>query len=163
MRKENSPWLLPYAANGECLEHRVIRNNLADITRSISSDSSAGPTWFAQKLEEKAFIANAASAVVTGCSSYEQTSKLMDAVKGKICTSQEPNREFEKFLKILESTPPLVDLARKLLMEYGEICTHIDISLIASVTGRDDPWKVQLVVHALYFVHTFTVFHSIIP
>ena len=105
---------------GECQEHKIIRNNLHDITRLISSDPSAGPTWFAQKLEEKAFIANAASAVVIGYSRYEQTSKLVDAVKGKISASQEPGREFTKFIEILQSNPQLVDLVEKLLNEYGE-------------------------------------------
>ena len=110
---------------GECLEHRIIRNNLADITRLISSDPSTGPTWFAQKLEEKAFIANAASAVVLGYSKYEQTSKLVDAVKGKISTSQESGKVFAKFLEILQSNAQLVDLAKKLLKEYGELATYI--------------------------------------
>ena len=62
---------------GECLEHKIIRTNLANITQLISSDPSAGPMWFAQKLEEKAFIASAAGAVVVGYSKYEQTSALM--------------------------------------------------------------------------------------
>ena len=105
---------------GECLEHEVIRNHLADITRLISSDPSAGPTWFAQKLEEKAFIANAANAVVPSDSRPEQTIKLLDAVKGRIDASQEPGREFAKFLEILQSNPPLMDLAKKLLKEYGK-------------------------------------------
>ena len=113
-----------HAAMGECLEHRIIRNNLDDITRLISSDPSTGPTWFAQKLEEKAFIANAASAVVMGYSKYEQTSKLMEALKVNISTSQEPGKEFALFLEILQSNPQLVNHAKKLLKQYGEFsCT----------------------------------------
>ena len=109
---------------GECLEHRIIRNNLADITRLISSDPSTGPTWFAQKLGEKAFIANAADGVVMGYTSYEQTSKLMNAVMGKIITSQKPGKEFALFFEILWSNPQLVDLANKLLKQYSEFsCT----------------------------------------
>ena len=76
----------------ECLEHKIIRTNLANMTQLISSDPSAGPTWFAQKLEEKAFIASAAGAVVPGYSTYQQTSGLMGAVKNKIKTAQEPNK-----------------------------------------------------------------------
>ena len=104
----------------ECQEHRVIRINLADITRSISADPSAGPTWFGQKLEEKAFISNAAGSVVVGYSTYQQSCALMGAVKDKIWTSQEPKKEFAKFIEILKSNPQLVDLAKKLLKESGK-------------------------------------------
>ena len=94
-----------------------ICNNL-ECTQSyhISSEPSAGPTWFAQKLEEKAFIANAADAVVLGYTSYQQTSRLMSAIKGKISTSQEPGRVLSQFLEVLESNPQSVDLARELRM-----------------------------------------------
>ena len=105
----------------ECQENKIIRTNRDRITRLISSEPSAGGTWFAQKLEEKAFIANAAHAVVLGYTSYQQISRLMSAIKGKISTSQEPKREFSKFLEILESNPQLVDLARELRVEYGEL------------------------------------------
>ena len=105
---------------GEHLEHKIIRTNLTNITQLISSDPSAGPTWFAQKLEEKAFVANAAGAVVLRCSKYEQTSALMGALKNKIKTSQEPKKEFAKFIEILQSNPPLEGLAKKLVEECGE-------------------------------------------
>ena len=102
-------------SSGECLEHKIIRINLANITRLISSDPSAGPTWFAEKLEEKAFIANAAGAVVPAYSTSQQTSALMGAVKNKIQASQEPGIEFAKFIEILRSIPPLEGLAKKLV------------------------------------------------
>ena len=109
---------------GECLEHKIIRTNLANITQLISSDPSAGPTWFALKLEEKAFIASAADAVVSGCSTSRQTSALLGAVKSKITTSQEPKKEFAKFIEILRSNPPLEGLAKELVQECGEFtCT----------------------------------------
>ena len=108
---------------GECLEHKIIRTNLSNITQLISSDPSAGPMWFAQKLEEKAFIANASSAVVVGCTKYEQTSALMGAVTNKIKASQEPKKEFAKFIEILRSNPPLEDLAKKPVEECGKSCT----------------------------------------
>ena len=110
-----------YAGFEECQECKIIRTNLDRITRLISSDPSAGLAWFAQKLEEKAFIANAADAVVLGYTSYQQTSRLMSAVKGKISTSQEAAREFSKFIEILESNPQSMDLARELCVEYGEL------------------------------------------
>ena len=100
---------------GECLEHKIIRTNLTDITQLISSDPSAGPMRFAQRLEEKAFIASAASAVVVGYSKYDQTSALMGAVVSKIQASQEPGIEFAKFIEILRSNPPLEGLAKKLV------------------------------------------------
>ena len=109
-----------YAAMGECQECKTIRTNLDNITQLISSDPSTGPTWFAQKLEEKAFISNAAGAVVTGLTKYEQVSKLLGTVKGKISISQEPEREFAKFIEILQSDRPLLDLAKKLLQDCGE-------------------------------------------
>ena len=105
---------------GECQECKTIRTNLDNITRLISSDPSAGPTWFALKLEEKAFISNGAGAVVTGLTKYEQVGKLIGAVKDKISISQEPEKEFAKFIEILQSNPPLLDLAKKLLQDCGE-------------------------------------------
>ena len=119
--------IIAYAVFKECPECKIIRTNLDRITRLISSDSSAGPTWFAQKLEEKAFIANAADAVVLGYTSYQQTSRLMSAIKGKISTSQEPGREFSEFLEILESNPQSEDLARELGLENGEFGLVITI------------------------------------
>ena len=110
-----------YAVFEECQECNIIRTNLDRITQLISSDLSRGLAWFAQKLEEKAFIANAADAVVLGYTSYQQTSRLMDAVKGKISTSQEPEREFSKFIEILESNPQSVDFAKELRVKYGEL------------------------------------------
>ena len=109
---------------GECLEHKIIRTNLANITQLISSDPSAGPMWFAQKLEEKAFIASAVGAVVMGYSTYEQTSRLMESMVSKIKTSQDPKKEFAKFIDILRSNTRLEDLAKKLVQECGEFtCT----------------------------------------
>ena len=104
----------------QCLEHDIIRTNLHRITQLISSDPSTGPTWFAQKLEEKAFIANAARTAAVGYSRYEQTSALMGAVKNKIKTTQHPKKEFAKFIEILRSNPQLEDLAGKLIEEYGK-------------------------------------------
>ena len=100
----------------ECLEYQIIRTNLPNITQLISSDPSAGPMWFAQKLEEKAFIASAACAVVVGYSKYDQTSALMGAVVSKIQASQEPGIESAKFIDILRSIPPLEGLAKKLVV-----------------------------------------------
>ena len=109
---------------GECLEHKIIRTNLTNMTQLISSDPSAGPMWFAQKLEEKAFIASAAGAVVMGYSTYEQTSRLMESMVSKIKTSQDPKKEFAKFIDILRSNTRLEDLAKKLDEDCGEFtCT----------------------------------------
>ena len=79
--------------------------------------------WFAQKLEEKAFIASAVGAVVMGYSTYEQTSRLMESMVSKIKTSQDPGIEFAKFIDILRSNTRLEDLAKKLDEGGGESCT----------------------------------------
>ena len=51
----------------------------------------------------------------------------MSAIKGKISASQEPKREFSKFIAILESNPQSVDLARELGLENGEFSLVITI------------------------------------
>ena len=90
----------------------IVRTNLANTTLLISTQPN-GPSWFASKLEEKAFIDHAAGAVVLGIPPYQQTSQLLGAVKDRIGTSQGPEKEFAIFIEILRSNPALVETGRE--------------------------------------------------
>ena len=118
---------------GERTELKIIRTNLEHVTLRIAS-IPGGPTWFAQKLEEKAFISSSANALVLGWSNYDKVIKLMSSVLARISTAMDAEGDFRTFIGILHSNVALEDLARHLLNRYSELL--IIIHLIA-VFGQE--------------------------
>ena len=106
---------LTQMATGMNHELHTLHNSKSAITDGVANQ--ADPGWLSRKLQEKEMIsAKTASGIVNSTSlcDEDKVDRLLQAVESKLRHGLNPAQIFQEFIKILQSEPPLQDLAQKL-------------------------------------------------
>ena len=108
-----SPLTQILAESGESVEVAALRQNLADIIKTVKGD----PQTFATNLIQREFIAQEEAQGILdihGIMPSEKASKLINSVFVKIEVSDQKRHQFDKFVEIFSSEPAHSELATKL-------------------------------------------------
>ena len=108
-------------------ENKVIQKNYINIVENITAQRLT--QRFATKLAEEDFITSPSVFNVRGVSEFEQVTQMLEAVVSRLKTTDTPKEMLEIFIKILQESPPLEELARQITSDYGKC-------LILSIAGK---------------------------